>query len=151
MSSRSAYAIQREHDMAKPLAFLRRMRLVRGRDFERTYREGRRARGSIVVLVMRPNELEHSRLGLSIGRSVWKSAVKRNRVRRIFREAFRLSYPDLPRGMDLVMIAARPRLEPELQATRAELVKLAQRIASSPAREAPPAPAPPVAPTAESS
>lgn len=125
--------------MAKPLAFLRRMRLVRGRDFERTYREGRRARGSIVVLVMRPNDLEHSRLGLSIGRSVWKSAVKRNRVRRIFREAFRQSYPDLPRGMDLVMIAAHPRLEPELSATRAELVQLARRIASMPAKGSAPA------------
>ena len=80
-------------------------------------------------MVARPNGLAHSRLGLSIGKSIWKSAVKRNRVRRIFREAFRLSYPDLPSGYDLVLIAAAPKLEPVLAATRTELVGMAHKAA----------------------
>lgn len=113
--------------MPRPLAFDRKKRLVRKSDFDRAFREGSRARGSILVVVARPNEEGHTRLGLSIGKSIWKSAVKRNRVRRVFRESFRLSYGDLPVGVDLVLIAAAPKLEPKLEETRRELVQLAKK------------------------
>jgi ribonuclease P protein component len=113
--------------MPRPLAFTRAMRLVHRNDFARVFRQGRRARGAIVVVVVLENELAHSRLGLSVGRAIWKSAVKRNRVRRIFREAFRLAYPELPRGVDVVMIPAAPKLDPELAPTRAELLVLVAR------------------------
>jgi ribonuclease P protein component len=113
--------------MSRPFAFPRRMRLVRGRDFEHVFREGSRARGGSVLVVVCPNGSEDTRLGLSVGRSIWKSAVKRNRVRRIFREAFRLSYPELPRGVDIVMIPAAPKLDPVLVEVRAELVALSRK------------------------
>jgi ribonuclease P protein component len=113
--------------MPRPFSFTRSMRLVSARDFARTYAEGGRARGEIVVVVACPNGTQGTRLGLSVGRAIWRSAVKRNRVRRVFREAFRLSYPELPQGADVVMIPARPKLEPELAPTRAELVALAHK------------------------
>lgn len=109
------------------LRHVRARRLVRKNDFDRAFREGSRARGAILLVVARPNGLAVTRLGLSVGRVVWKSAVKRNRVRRIFREAFRLSYPDLPVGLDLVLVPAASKLVPELAATRAELVHLAHK------------------------
>jgi ribonuclease P protein component len=111
------------------LAFDRKKRLVAKGDFDRAFRHGSRAKGSILVVVARPNGLAHTRLGLSIGKNVWKSAVKRNRVRRIFREAFRLSYLDLPSGYDLVLIAAAPALDPVLAPTRTELVSLSHKAA----------------------
>ncbi|MCC6408813.1 MAG: ribonuclease P protein component [Planctomycetes bacterium] len=98
-------------------------------DFQRAYREGSRAKGSILTVVARPNGLEHARLGLSVGRVIWKSAVRRNRIRRIFREAFRLERAGLPTGFDFVLIPAAPKLEPELVATRAELALLARKAA----------------------
>ena len=113
--------------MSRPLAFTRAMRLVHRNDFARVFRSGRRARGAVVVVVVLENGSAHSRLGLSVGRAIWKSAVKRNRVRRIFREAFRLAYPDLPRGIDVIMIPAAPKLAPDLAATRSELEKLVAR------------------------
>lgn len=115
--------------MTRPLSFDRPKRLVRSGDFQRAFREGSRARGALLVVVARRNGLEGTRLGLSIGRVVWKSAVKRNRVRRVFREAFRLEYAALPRGYDLVLVAAEPKLDPALAATRAELVSLARKAA----------------------
>lgn len=115
--------------MPRPLAFDRKKRLVRKGDFDTAFRQGSRARGSILLVVARANGLPHTRLGLSIGKSIWKGAVQRNRVRRIFRESFRLSYGELPVGFDLVLIAAAPRLEPELEATRIELVSLARKAA----------------------
>jgi len=113
--------------MPKSFPFLRRMRLVRESDFRRVFREGGRARGGSVVVVVRENEIGHTRLGLSVGKAIWKSAVRRNRIRRVFREAFRLSYPELPAGVDIVMIPAAPKLVPVLELVSTELVALSKK------------------------
>ncbi len=99
----------------------------RKRDFERAFRGGSRARGSILLVIVVPNELAVTRLGLSVGKGVWRRAVQRNRVRRIFREAFRLEQHALPSGVDIVLVPAVKGLWPELGATRAELVQLARK------------------------
>jgi len=110
-----------------PLRFRRHQRLRRNADFSRVFRQGSRARSERLVVVVLDNGLEHSRLGLSVGKRIWKSAVRRNRVRRVFREAFRLAQHELPAGFDLVLIPARPRLEPRLDEVRADLVHLARK------------------------
>ncbi len=111
--------------MTRPHAFPRRLRLVRENDFKKVFSEGARARGTSLLVVVRENGLPDSRLGLSVGKSIWKSAVKRNRVRRVFREAFRLSRHELPIGIDVVMIPAVPKLVPVLSIVSRELVELA--------------------------
>lgn len=63
-------------------------------------------------------------MGLSVGKRCWKSAVRRNRVRRVFREAFRLVQAQLPEGIDVVLIASTPRLEPQLHIIQDDLNKL---------------------------
>jgi len=132
----------RASPVPRPLAYNREKRLVQSGDFQRAFQQGSRARGSILLVVARRNGLPGTRLGLSIGKVVWKSAVKRNRVRRIFRESFRLSYPELPLGFDLVLVAASPKLEPELSATCSELVALARKAARRFDEKAAGAPAP---------
>jgi ribonuclease P protein component len=116
--------------VAHPHRFPRALRVVRGGDFQRIYRAGSRAKGTLLIVVAAANSLAHPRLGLSVGRSCWKSAVKRNRVKRIVREAFRLSRAELPGGFDLIVIPAQPKLEPELAAARVELVALANKAAA---------------------
>lgn len=108
------------------LRFRRAHRLTRGSDFQRVYRVGSRAKGAWMTVAAAPNDVGHPRLGLSIGKVVWKGAVRRNRVRRVFREAFRLEQHALPE-CDLVLIGSTPRIEPELEATRRELVALAHK------------------------
>lgn len=114
---------------ARRLRFTRAHRVVRKGDFERAYKQGSRARGDLLVVVACPNGLAHPRLGLSVGKAIWKGAVQRNRLRRMFREAFRLEQHDLPQDCDLVLIPGQPKLEPEMTALRAELVKLARKAA----------------------
>ena len=62
----------------------------------------RESRGPLNVYAL-PNELGHPRLGISIGRRVG-TAPKRNRIKRLLRESFRLLQHDLPRGYDFVIV-----------------------------------------------
>lgn len=63
------------------------------------------SRGPLRIFAV-PNQLPHPRLGLSVGRAVG-TAVRRNRIKRLLRESFRLMQHDFPRGYDLV-INVRP-------------------------------------------
>ncbi len=113
--------------MPSRLRFPKPFHLRSARDFSRVYRTGRRARGSVLLLVGAPNGLGHPRLGLSVSKKIWKHAVKRNRVRRVFREAFRLSAAELP-PYDFVLIPAEPRLAPNTADTLIELQRLGAKI-----------------------
>ena len=63
----------------------------------------REARGPITVYA-KPNDLPHARLGLSVSRRVG-TAPRRNRIKRLIRESFRLMQHDIPRGYDLIVVA----------------------------------------------
>lgn len=62
----------------------------------------RKSLGPIVVCG-RPNDLPFNRLGLSVPRRVG-NAVRRTRVKRQLREAFRLTHDQWPQGFDLVIV-----------------------------------------------
>ena len=64
--------------------------------------------GPLLVYAI-PNQVEHLRLGLSIGRRCG-NAVRRNRLKRLVRETFRLHRADWPGGYDL-MVVIRPHEE----------------------------------------
>lgn len=112
---------------ARRLRFALARHRLRGADFSRIYKRGRRARGRGLIVVVLANELGRTRLGLSVSKRIAKQAVDRNRVRRVFREAFRLSLPELPAGLDVVMIPGVPGHACTLADTRAELVELVAR------------------------
>jgi ribonuclease P protein component len=78
----------------------------------------RESRGPLTIYA-KPNDLGHSRLGLSISRKVG-TAVRRNRIKRLLRESFRLMQHDLPSGYDLVVVV-RPH-EPLILAEYQRLV-----------------------------
>ncbi|WP_419185860.1 ribonuclease P protein component [Rohdeia mirabilis] len=105
------------------------MRMTKGREYSSVYRRGSRARGNLVTIAAAPNGSGGTRLGLSIGKKVDKRAVVRNRLRRLFREAFRLEYDRLPSGYDLVVIGSTPKPVVTLVDARRELVKLAVKAA----------------------
>jgi ribonuclease P protein component len=96
-------------------------------DFDRVYQARVFAADAVLIVNAAANGLTHSRLGLSIGRSVG-NAVVRNRWKRLIREAFRLSRSELPTELDLVV---RPQkgAAAELEAVRRSLAALAARVA----------------------
>ena len=60
------------------------------------------SRGPLTIFA-RPNSLAHPRIGIQTGRRVG-TAARRNRIKRLLREAFRHLQHDLPRGYDLAIV-----------------------------------------------
>lgn len=88
----------------RPHGFPPALRVRRGADFDRAFREGGRAGDGLLVVHAVPNGGPEPRLGLAVGKVVG-NAVRRNRVKRLLREAFRLHRAELPAAHDLVVVA----------------------------------------------
>jgi len=77
---------------------------LRGRlAFKAVYQSRVRKSSGPVLFCGLPNGRTYWRLGVSVPRRVG-SAVQRNRIKRLLREAFRLSQHDWPEGYDLLII-----------------------------------------------
>src|SRR3954470_2820141 len=72
-------------------------------DFSAVFEDRVKAARGPLVAYARPNNLPHARLGISISRAVG-TAPRRNRIKRLLREAFRLHQHDWPKGYDIVIV-----------------------------------------------
>lgn len=73
-------------------------------DFQRLYRSGAFCSLGSALIYVKPNGLPYNRLGITAGKKIG-NAVKRNRAKRIIREAYRAAEPQLPIGLDVVFVA----------------------------------------------
>jgi ribonuclease P protein component len=107
----------------------RSFRLTRSEDFKRVRRSGKSYAHPLVVLIVLKSERSSQprvRVGVAAGRTVG-TAVKRNRAKRLLREAMRTLIPITASGMDLLLIA-RPGLpSASLEEVRQALLSLLQR------------------------
>src|SRR6516164_8138516 len=107
--------------------------LRRPDDFRRVFERRRSASDAWLIVYGCENGLPHLRLGLSVSRK-FGQATHRNRLRRLYREAFRLTRQEMPVGLDLVLIPRSP-VEPALDALKQSLPRLVGQLARKLARE----------------
>lgn len=112
--------------MTAPLRFRHFQRLRSPRDFERVYGQKQRASDPNLLIYMARNQLPWSRVGFSVSRKHGNSVV-RHRLRRLLREAFRLTQHELPAGWDFILIPKQDA-QPTLETLQRSLKGLAQRI-----------------------
>lgn len=76
------------------------------KDFQNLYRKGKSIVSKAVVIYVRPNGLPFNRFGITAGKKVG-NAVKRNRAKRIIRQAYRENEILFPLGIDIIIVARK--------------------------------------------
>lgn len=89
--------------MVTKARFGRARRLSGTKAFARVFGGRCSSANKVLVVYAASNDLPYSRLGLTVGKK-HGGAVRRNRIKRLLREAFRLERANLPSGYDLVCI-----------------------------------------------
>lgn len=81
-------------------SFTKAEKILRNKDFVVVRKQGKRFTCKGVVVFLKINNLGIRRFGLSVGRKVG-GAVKRNRIKRLTREFFRLNKDIFPPSADI--------------------------------------------------
>ncbi len=113
-------------DTTHRFLFRHRQRLHGRQQFADVFEARLRKNAGPITACGKPNGQSYCRLGLSVPRRVG-GAVARNRVKRLLREAFRLSQHDWPTGYDIVVVV-RPHKLAALAEYQQMLLSAVQQI-----------------------
>jgi ribonuclease P protein component len=78
--------------------------IKKNNEFRHVYAKGASAVNRLLVLYSLENNSETNRLGITVGKKVG-NAVKRNRVKRLIKESYRLAERRITAGYDFVIVA----------------------------------------------
>ena len=109
-------------------------RLRKSAEFRLVYNEGKRFEGRLVTVFVLSTGLTQHRLGITASRKMSRLAVKRNRAKRLLREAFRLTGGELgslKKRYDWVFNARRSLLEVKAEAVIADLKRIITQVERS--------------------
>lgn len=84
--------------MKKDHGFSKSERIKRNFEYKKVYKQGAYYKDDLFILSILKNNMTNHRLGLSISSSKVPLAPKRNRIKRIIREFFRLNKMKLKNG-----------------------------------------------------
>jgi len=103
--------------------FARRQRLLRPAEFKQIFDRPCKISDKHLTLLCRQNDLPQARLGLAISKRNNKTAVARNRIKRLSRESFRQHQVELA-GLDIVVLARTSAA----QLTKQELFRVLENL-----------------------
>ncbi|MBU2918412.1 MAG: ribonuclease P protein component [Psychrosphaera sp.] len=112
----------------KSNTFPRELRLVTPSQFSRVFDHPVKAVSDHITILAKFNDLDNPRIGLTIAKKKEKTAVGRNRIKRIIRDSFRLNQHNLP-NIDIVVIARNQIGEADNKHLHKQLNKLWKKIA----------------------
>lgn len=99
----------------------REFRLTKSLDYKRVRRLGKSYAHPLFVLVTNPSQGDnHTRIGITTGRSVGK-AVDRNRAKRRIKALLEEYYPNIQSGWDIIVIVRQPMVAAPFETIRQTL------------------------------
>lgn len=114
-------------DDRETLSFGAKHRLKSAVDFRSVYRQRQFVRNRSMTLYYLHRDDDHSRLGLSVGRR-HGTAVKRNRIKRVLREVYRLNRALIPGAFDFILIPSFHADIEDFQLMRKSFVHLLKKL-----------------------
>ncbi len=96
-------------------------------EFSKIYKKSKYYVGKYIVLYVTANKLDINRIGITISRKFGKS-VKRNRIRRLIKENYRVYEDTLKKGNDLVFVARKTDDMPTYTEIKKEMKFLFKRL-----------------------
>lgn len=112
------------------VTFSREHRIITKKEFKHIFDDASKISQKHLFILYKPNQLPSARLGLSIGKRIAKSAVVRNRIKRIIRESFRAHRMNLKK-VDIVVIARQPCDKLSNQNLREGIDKLWEKLGNA--------------------
>jgi ribonuclease P protein component len=74
----------------------RELKLLAAENYQNVFSQAQRFGNLSFTVLAKENSLDHARLGLAISKKCARRAIDRNRIKRLFRESFRLNQHTLP-------------------------------------------------------
>lgn len=106
----------------------KKYRLRKNIEFKKVYSHGRNYWNRNLVLYIKRNGLEETRVGYTITKKIGNSVV-RNKIRRRMKEIYRLNFPNIKEGYDLIFICKRNVVGlsyKELESSMIHIMKIAK-------------------------
>jgi ribonuclease P protein component len=110
-------------------AFTKAHRILKRSQFIAFRRSGKKIDSPYFFAAVRPNELPHCRLGITVTRKIGKAA-QRNRVKRRIREYFRLNRHCIVGNWDILLIAKSGAGEIDLAQASSSLDRIFHQLGS---------------------
>jgi ribonuclease P protein component len=101
-------------------------RLISKQDFDNVFQKSKKIHFGHVTVLYKQNTLPFSRLGFAISKRWVAKAVLRNKLRRIFKESFRICQNLV--NYDIVVLANKPCKKPEIEWIKQHIEQLWQKL-----------------------
>jgi ribonuclease P protein component len=96
-------------------------------EFRRLYTKGKSAASPYAVVYFRKNRSPANKLGLTVSTKLGK-AVVRNRIRRRFKEIYRLNEEKFTPGIDIVIVARAKSRNARYRELEADFLSLSRKL-----------------------
>jgi ribonuclease P protein component len=111
-------------------SFKKEDRILKRAEFLELTRSGRKVQNVCFIVFFKPGRLDHSRLGITVTRKVAKAA-RRNRLKRLIREYFRLHRRQLTQNWDINIVANKMAADLSAEKVFSSLQDVFEQIVNS--------------------